>query len=102
MAVVVRDDHFPFMKLARELRDMIYDCSLTYNGVQQQVKTMKDKTARGNTLPCIEDEQSNFKTPAFLLVDKEVSSEALSRLRKKQLVIWCPPTLFEPGLEDLD
>jgi len=70
---------------------MIYDFSLSYDGVQKRIDSkelawLKLTKSDGQKTP-------NLKTPGLLLVSQQVSSEAFACLRKKQLVISCPPRL---------
>ncbi|TID18001.1 glycoside hydrolase family 16 protein [Venturia nashicola] len=79
----------------RELRDTIYDYSLSYDGIQKMIiSDMYDKT----TLP---NAASFLQTPSILLVDKQTSSEAISRLQKKELTFTCPPVCMRSREVDL-
>lgn len=66
-----------------ELRDMIYDYALSYDGIQRTILS----DAYGKSLSNATD---YLQTPSILLVDKQTSSEAIDCLRKKELIFTCP------------
>ncbi|RDI83201.1 Adenine deaminase [Venturia inaequalis] len=81
---------FPFMKLPRELRDMVYNYSLSYDGIQEVMISKTYRKLLPSPLLPAANEKSLLQTPAILLLDKQTSSEAVECLRKKELIFTSP------------
>lgn len=108
-----------------ELRDEIYDFTFSYDGVQQNLSSTTmgrdllefyddnkwrycvndyrtccyrpnlDKQEFDDSKDSIICSAQCRKTPGILLVNRAVSSDAISRLRKKQLTLYEPPCMYE-------
>lgn len=69
-----------------ELRDMVYDYSLSYDGIQKVI--LSDTYDKVGTSTA--EDAGFLQTPVILLLDKETSSEAIECLRKKELIFTSP------------
>ncbi|KAI7510841.1 hypothetical protein KC347_g3937 [Hortaea werneckii] len=75
-----------FLDLPRELRDLVYDGALDWSDISSKLK---------NSLDACADKHYDVKypqrsTPTVLLLNRQITSEALTVLRNKPLVIDCP------------
>lgn len=81
--------------MTAEVRDEIYNLSLSYDGIRAFIKT------RGEGFRDLFDEETDstdfFRTPGVILVNKQISQEGIERLRRKPLIINSPPHLCSDG-----
>lgn len=70
---------------------MVYKYTLSYDGIQ---KTMNQSLFECHSFI---DIKTNLQTPSMLLVNHQISSEALQCLHQKQLVVNCPPSCGRAG-----
>ncbi|KAI6795145.1 hypothetical protein KC361_g5169 [Hortaea werneckii] len=75
-----------FLNLPRELRDLVYDAALDWSDISSKLK---------NSLDACADKHYDVKypqrsTPTVLLLNRQITSEALTVLHNKPLVIDCP------------
>lgn len=75
-----------FLDLPREARDIIYKHSANWsditNALQRSLKAWKDKS---RAPPC-----PSRSTPTVLLLNKQITQEALQKLRQSPLTLVCP------------
>ncbi|KAE9992291.1 hypothetical protein EG327_009552 [Venturia inaequalis] len=103
-----RENKSPFFELPRELRDQIYDLTLSYDGVQQRITSVPfaqskeecdlPNSRRASALYMLKSIKRSWRedtkdraTPTVLLICKSITSEAMLRLHKKPLVLSTPP-----------
>ncbi|KAH8678804.1 hypothetical protein BGZ60DRAFT_251557 [Tricladium varicosporioides] len=85
------EDQFPFLSLPSELRIAIYQYAVRWPDFPKVFKKSRPSSQR-----TIQDGpemkgRNAFVTPALLLVSRQISSEALSVLYMKPLVLEVPP-----------
>ncbi|KAI9688282.1 MAG: hypothetical protein M1820_010294 [Bogoriella megaspora] len=64
-----------FLSLPREIRDQIYDYTCDWNNATIRIENIKDRLWEHNTR----------STPNVLLLNRQITSEAVQRLRRKPL-----------------
>jgi len=83
--------HFPFLHLPQELRDEIYWYCLDYNdGMENLFTFLKENVKKEMINGTIKTSSPRAMTPNVLLLNRQITAEALQILRKKPLVLLAP------------
>lgn len=84
-------NRFPFLSLPSELRNAIYEYAVEWPDFPKVFKKFRPSSHRTIQDGLKKKGGNVFVTPALLLVSRQISSEALSVLYMKPLVLEVPP-----------
>lgn len=94
----------PFLRLARELRDMIYDYAADWNDINAAMSEFKNARLEAytedflhfnvNVMKSYDDKLPARTTPTILLLCRQITAEALDILRKKPLILNQAPLYY--------
>ncbi|KAF2428309.1 hypothetical protein EJ08DRAFT_699168 [Tothia fuscella] len=84
------DSPATFLSLPRELRDMIYNLSINYDGLQHAIDTINRHYPSPHSARYHSSLPRQLRTPGLLLVNKQIHAEALKAISQKTLTISRP------------
>lgn len=108
-----KQNQFPFLRLPRELRDLIMEFTIDYNGVDlmleqinksflyEDIRSSRSFLRKYQGWMSSLDARSICTTPKILLLNRQIHEEAQKILRKKVLRIAHPPQYPVPNQFDL-